>query len=455
MKFFGLPDYRSVWRWHFFASLFCMPLLVVLSISGGIYLFKPQIEDWIYRDVDRCNASGQSIAASEQVHSAMESMLGARFVSFEAPRHPEACSRVVLEVEGKKQRVFVNPYSGKIIATERDDGGFIRQIRTLHGQLFMGERGSNVVEIIACWTVVMILTGLFLWWPRKLNGISGVLIPRFRAGLRILLRDLHAVTGFWIAILALFLITSGLPWAKFWGNYFRSVRTLTGTASAKQDWTMGGKPMKESEEHAGHSMERSKRSGSNKRDRGGPVEFELSHLDRVVESSAPYQLEYPAIFLPPSTKSKWWTAKSDTQNRPYRITLEVDGVSGKIMKKEGFQDRHWIDQIIAIGIAAHEGQLFGWLNQLLGLITVLGLILLSGSGYWMWWRRRKPGTLGVPAESRRKTRSWVLLLAILALCVAMPLFGLTLAIVALLDWTVIGRIRGRMKESASSTLVLD
>ena len=46
------PDYRAVWRWHFYAGLFCIPFVTVLAISGSIYLFKPQIESWIDRDYD-------------------------------------------------------------------------------------------------------------------------------------------------------------------------------------------------------------------------------------------------------------------------------------------------------------------------------------------------------------------------------------------------------------------
>ncbi|MCA9421734.1 MAG: PepSY domain-containing protein, partial [Nitrospira sp.] len=37
------PDYPTVWRWHFYAGLFCVPFIVLLAISGGLYLFTPQI----------------------------------------------------------------------------------------------------------------------------------------------------------------------------------------------------------------------------------------------------------------------------------------------------------------------------------------------------------------------------------------------------------------------------
>lgn len=41
--------YRAVWRWHFYAGLFCIPLVITLAISGAIYLFKPQFERWADR----------------------------------------------------------------------------------------------------------------------------------------------------------------------------------------------------------------------------------------------------------------------------------------------------------------------------------------------------------------------------------------------------------------------
>jgi hypothetical protein len=33
------PDFRAVWRWHFYAGLFCIPLIIVMASSGSIYLF--------------------------------------------------------------------------------------------------------------------------------------------------------------------------------------------------------------------------------------------------------------------------------------------------------------------------------------------------------------------------------------------------------------------------------
>ena len=53
-------NYRILWRWHFYAGLFVMPFLMVLAITGAIYVFKPQIENFLYGDMLRVAASGQS-----------------------------------------------------------------------------------------------------------------------------------------------------------------------------------------------------------------------------------------------------------------------------------------------------------------------------------------------------------------------------------------------------------
>jgi hypothetical protein len=56
--------------------------------------------------------------------------------------------------------------------------------------------------------------------------------------------------------------------------------------------------------------------------------------------------------------------------------------------------------MVGTGMAAHEGQLFGISNQLLGLFTVIGLLLLSASAVILWWRRRTVGVLGAASRPR-------------------------------------------------------
>ena len=42
--------YRAVWRWHFYAGLFVAPFLLILSVTGAIYLFNDEINDVLHAE---------------------------------------------------------------------------------------------------------------------------------------------------------------------------------------------------------------------------------------------------------------------------------------------------------------------------------------------------------------------------------------------------------------------
>ena len=62
------PDYRAVWRWHFYAGIFCIPFVVVLAISGAIYLFKAELEGWSERSYDRLEQGTDAALPSAQIY---------------------------------------------------------------------------------------------------------------------------------------------------------------------------------------------------------------------------------------------------------------------------------------------------------------------------------------------------------------------------------------------------
>ncbi|WP_339485293.1 PepSY domain-containing protein, partial [Pseudomonas proteolytica] len=123
-------------------------------------------------------------------------------------------------------------------------------------------------------------------------------------------------------------------------------------------------------------------------------------LARVIGVVRPLAVAPPVLIAPPMRPGDPWTAASDAANRPLRSTVKIDGRTGTVISREGFAQRHWIDQTIGYGVAGHEGALFGLANQLLGTVTALLLVVLAGSGVVMWWRRRHVG-LGAPIALSR------------------------------------------------------
>ncbi len=414
-------DYRAVWRWHFYAGLFCIPLVIWLSITGSIYLFKPQIDAWADRDVDHLPVNGPRATAAAQAAAAVAAVPGSVLQAYELPTAPDSAVRVLVVEGGTAYRVYVHPQTVQVLKVVLEEARPTRQVFRLHGELMAGNTGSYVVEWAASWAIVMILTGLYLWWPRDGRGFAGVLVPRGSVGGRQFWRDLHAVVGFWVSAFALFMLISGLPWTQFWGGNLKALRQIGETAVVKQDWTTGHG------EHAAHHRHQAM------------SDDDYAVLDRVLPSVAALNLEAPVLIAPPERMGAPWTAKSDTQNRPHRVNVTLDAQSGQVVSRKDFRDRKLLDRVIGTGVAAHEGQLFGWPNQLLGLLTALGLLTLCVSAVAMWWRRRPAGTLGAPPVAATRTPG-ALRLGAVVLGLLLPLMGLSLLLVLLLERTLLRRL---------------
>ncbi|MFC3579364.1 PepSY-associated TM helix domain-containing protein [Sphingomonas hylomeconis] len=426
----GTRWYNAVWRWHFYAAMLCVPFVLWLATTGALYTWKPQIEVWLDRPYDTL-AAAPAVSADAQVAAALAAVPGARLHKYQLPEAPGRAARVIVGTGGSETLVYVDPAGATVLKTVPVEAQLMRVIFHLHGDLLIGDPGSYLVELAACWAVVMILTGLYLWWPRGRRGLAGVVYPRLRGGRRLFWRDLHAVSGIWVSLLALGLILTGLPWAKAWGGYFKEVRQITGTADGPVDWPTGRPPaaaramLGDHAEHGGMAM--------------AHVAARPGDLDRVIATVAPLGIAPPVLIAPPAEAARGWTATSDAADRPRRTQLTVDGSTGAVLTRRDFDQRHWIDRAVGYGIAAHEGALFGLANQLLSTLTAALLVLLAVSGSVLWWRRRPVGLLGAPIPLSRPRFSVVLIGAVVALGVLMPFFSISLVIVLLAERFVLRR----------------
>lgn len=445
----GKRLYRAIWRWHFYAGIFCIPLVIWLSITGSIFLFKPQVERWIDRPYNHLQLIGARATPEQIARAAVVAVPGSTLHYYELPPSNNAAVRVIVGIGKTEYRVYVHPQTLAILHIISEDSHFMAVVQHLHGELLAGTPGSYLVELAASWAIVLLLTGLYLWWPRQTEKLAGVLWVRTRSGSRIFWRDLHAVTGVWVSAFALFLILTGLPWAKGWGSYFKQVRRITGTSAVKQDWTssraevmanrvaqnsnsldaMDDMPGMDHSGHMGHDMDGM--------DMGGDP---YQPFNTLVPIAATLHLASPVEIMPAMKPGGTWIIKSDAQNRTQRDVLQADPTTGAIVSRRNFNQGMIIDRVVGVGIAAHEGQLFGLLNQLVGLATAMGLVTLCASAAVLWWRRRHVGVLGAPVALVKPRWSLALALAVLALAVYLPAMAFSLIAVVSLEWAVLSRV---------------
>ncbi|BAK66374.1 conserved hypothetical protein [Sphingobium sp. SYK-6] len=432
-------SYRTIWRWHFYAGLFVLPFIITLSLSGALYLFKPQIERWEERDFRGSPVATQG-APSRQVEAAMAAFPGAHLLDYRLPERAGDAAMVRLDLPdgGGVRETFVAA-DGAVVGSLRPEARIMALVKTVHSQLMIGKAGNWLVELAASWAILMIASGLYLWWPRG-QGMAGVLWPRLTGGRRLFWRDLHAVTGFWISGLALVLLLTGLPWTDVWGSGFNRLRAELGWVKGASPWvTEEGaaeerQPIAAAEPHAPHHDGHSGVGHMG----GDDGAFSPTLFDAMVARARSERLAFPAIVTPPGAPGRFgapgemaWTIRSDAANVPLQQTIRFSRDGSEQLYRERFGDIHVIDRMVGYGIAWHQGQLFGPLNQAIGVLTAAGLITLAVSGFMMWRRRKPAGRLGAPSAAERPGR--VVVTILLASAALLPLLALSLLLIWLVE----------------------
>ena len=179
--------YRTLWRWHFYAGLFVMPFLVILAITGTLYCFQPQIEPLLYPHrllvESRATPKLDPDALLARARTAMPT--GATPVSVQVSTAPDRSAEYVFRLrDGSRESVYVNPYDGSVLGTLSVENRFMQVDRMLHRKLLLGKTGELLMELAACWTFVMIGTGIALWWPRGAARVGRAPLPPYGRALR-------------------------------------------------------------------------------------------------------------------------------------------------------------------------------------------------------------------------------------------------------------------------------
>ncbi|KPA92606.1 putative iron-regulated membrane protein [Pseudomonas asplenii] len=449
--------YNLAWRWHFYAGLFVAPFMILLALTGIIYLFKPQLDPLMYGHLLKVEPGHQLISADEQMRRVQATYPQARIKQYLPPATAGRSAQFVVIRDGRELNVFIDPYRGNVLGEQDAKLNLQAVARALHGELMIGTVGDRLVELAAGWGVMLVVSGVYLWWPRG-RSQGGVLWPRLNARGRVLWRDLHAVSGFWGSILLLLMLLSGMTWTGFWGKQYAEVwnrfpdpmwnnmpksdveaRSLNTAARQTVPWAMENTPMPMSGDHAEHMHH----GGAS----AGPAAPGIA-LQQVVDIATARQVERGYSITLPTTAEGVFTIAVFADDPRNDATLHVDQYTGTVLADVRWQQYGNVARATEMGVMLHEGKLFGPINQLVILLICLMILLGSVSGLVMWWKRRPQGSLGVPPLRHDLPRWKSAMLVMLALAVLFPLVGASLIVVWLLDRLLLSRL-GRQHEPAS------
>ncbi|WP_028695547.1 PepSY-associated TM helix domain-containing protein [Pseudomonas cremoricolorata] len=441
--------YSLAWRWHFYAGLFVAPFMIVLALTGIVYLFKPQLDPLLYRELMVVEAGEHRHNADHLLSQVQQAYPKGHIGQYLPPAADTRSAQFVVHDGGRELNVFVDPYSAKLLGAQDGKRNLQAIARALHSELMIGTLGDRLIELAAGWGIVLVVSGLYLWWPRGRR--SGVLWPRLNARGRVLWRDLHAVSGFWGAGLLLVMLLSGMTWTGLWGKQYaelwnrfpaamwtdvpqsdRQAGELNAAHRQTVPWALENTPMPASGAHAeqaGHGTHSS-----------APAAPQVS-LQQVEDIASARHIEPGYSITLPTTAEGVFTVSVFADDPRNDATLHVDQYTGQVLADVRWHDYSPVARATELGVKLHEGKMFGPLNQIIVLLICLMILLGSVSGLVMWWMRRPAQGLGVPPLRHDLPRWKAAIGVMLVLGLAFPLVGVSMLLLWAFDSLLLRRGR--------------
>lgn len=452
--------YRAVWRWHFYAGLLVLPFMITLAITGGLYLFKDELDGLIHADLKQVEIRQSTVAPSQMVAAALAAYPGTA-VKFTDPPTPDASAEITINAQGgDRLAVYIDPYDGKVLGSLPDRGTVMWTIRYLHSLKYFGTYARYAIEITAGWSILLVATGIYLWWPRRQTG--GVISVRGTPRRRVFWRDTHAVTGIFVGAVIVFLAITGMPWSGVWGGkvnewangnnfgYPAGVRVSVPMSGqhlddvAKTSWSLEQAQVPLSSSHGATPDEHSDHGGggheghdeSTATTSNPPISPNVSPIgiDAAIAEFSRLGLHAGyAVNLPNSPTGVYSGSVYPDDLEEQRI-IHLDQYSGQPLIDMSYADYGALGKSLEWSINVHMGQQYGLANQLVLLAACFAIILLAVSAGTMWWKRRPKGSLGVPPVPQDKTVFRGLFALLVLGGVIFPLVGVSLLVMLVLDW---------------------
>ena len=287
---------------------------------------------------------------------------GYRFSGIDYPTARRHSFLAYLARDGEALRtVFSDPLTGRVLG-ELPRDGWIQRLQDVHFNLLMGSTGYVVSGIGAMCLVVLVVTGLILWWPGVSRWTEALSVHTGRGWGRVI-RECHWVTGIWTAALLLLWAITGVYFC-FPGPFrdaFNVVLPLTTTRPPVSAGRLVGEDV--------------------------PFNVLVSRAQALVPGTQMARLSLPSTDTGSVgvVLARREHGDFDTSDQ---VTAYFDRYTGDPLGLDDQSSRSAGDHVIRWLGVLHVGSFGGTPIRLLWMVTGLAFPLLAVTGVVMWWTRR-------------------------------------------------------------------
>ncbi len=360
---------------HLWLGLSTGLVVFILAITGCCWVFQKELRG-LASDFKTVKAENKPFITATQAKTIAQKVFPQKAIHGVSFGQPDEAIEVIFYQAQPEfyQKVYINPYSGKVIKAEDQLSGFFAFVLRGHQYLWLPKAiGAQVVAIATFLFFTIIVTGLILWWPKNKKGRKQRLRFMWKPTTKWKRKnfDLHTVTGFYISLFAWVFAFTGCVMAFNW-FYFIAFKATGGTKapqfiipnSAKKPSLAANNPVK-------------------------PIDQLVPMLRKSVPNATAYELHYPTSDSA-SIYVEIFQQNEIYYNVDYRFfdqytlkELETPSIYGK------YEQATFADKVIRMNYDIHVGAIGGIAGKIIAFLASLLTASLPVTGFLIWWGKRK------------------------------------------------------------------
>ena len=352
-------------------------IITIICFTGALLVFEDQVTQLTNRHLYYVESPGSQPLPVGTLVEKVESQLtkGATITGVTIYPQPDRSYQVNLSAP-KGAAVYIDPYTGEVLGQSQRTP-FFRTVFMLHrwlldsqpadGGIFWGKRITGISTLLF---VIILLSGIVIWWPRSRKGLKNGIQIALRKGKTCFWHDLHAAGGIYVLLLVLVMALTGLTWSFDWyKNAFYTLFGVETTAPAK-----GPAPKEKSPQ--------------------GPQPGTTTEATAPVTPFACWQQVYDQLAAanPDRLKIEITDGTASVSNNRYgnirgtdRYTF--DPQSGQITGASLYKDTGNSGKIRGWIYSVHTGAWGGNLTRIIWFLAALLGATLPLTGYYLWIKR--------------------------------------------------------------------
>lgn len=362
-----MRQFRKVIFWvHQACGLAAGMVIFIMSVTGALLAFEKNIVEFAEREQRTVAAGAERLGVAAILERVAEARPDAKMSAVLVQNDPNAAVAVSL---GRGGQFFVDPYTGEITG-EGANGfrAFFRTVTDLHRYLALSGDGRPVGKALTgaanLLFLVLAVSGVYIWFPRKLEWRRVRPVFWFRSGLGGKARDFnwHNVVGFWCSLVLIVLtLTATVISYQLAGNL---LYTLTGNEPPPPAQPQAAAPQ--------------------------PARSTLpTNLDALWAAAASHADAWRSISLrlPVEKQAVFTIDEGRSWNRFGRSTLAIDTAAGSTLKWEPYAEQNAGRQLRSWFRFTHTGETGGMAGQLIAFVACVGGAFLVWTGFSLALRR--------------------------------------------------------------------